>query len=511
MALPAYVSIPTSCQVKTICTLILSFAPMLIWPHSASHSSQASSLPAPSQKSSHLHSSHGGHSNYRPCPSPTATATVQPYSDMDNTHFVPSPFFEHHIRTTDSETQSSPSPSEQPRFDSTFTANSLSSSETGWPSEASGSLVAQLAQNNPTPSSGPDATSLSLRVKIAAGIGIGLGILILIAVVLAILWFRRRQKRNQTRFAAEGLECEPKPSFEENSAKSPVAQAEVISSQNISWVGDGRDTSPETRSLPLIGPRLTALNTTIPGKNDLRSSSASKLITTSISSPGFLGDAHATFKFLDQSAPVAVPPTLAKEARSPVSPEQSPLGYFSNVPPSPEERLPPNTNQQNLSVDLDPSPLATKNSLEFFLPILQQESKDAATTPLTSPSIIPNSPQKRITPAVKRTGERAHLRDHPHPLRSYSSGSRGTLADPPNQNQREPSTDIGNNNTPGSSKFTRGGSTSSRTNNESTSLKANNNNDDDPAVVQNFSRKIGSIRSRQVQVREVTGPPPAAD
>lgn len=493
---------------------------MLIWPHSVSHSSQASSLPTHtpshslptlSQTFSHLHSSHGGYSNHLSCPSPTATATGRPDCDMDNTRLVSRPYLKIYIGGTISETQSSTSPSEQPRVNSTFTANSLSSSETGWPSKASGSLVAQSAQNDPTPSSGPDETSLSLRVKIGAGIGIGLGVLILIAVALAILWFRRRQKRSQTGFAAEGLECEPKPSFEENGAKSPMVQTEVISSQDQSWVGDGRDTSPETRSLPLIGPRLTALNTTIPGKNDIRSSSASKRITTSISSPGFLGDAHATFKFLDQSTPVAVPPTLAKEARSPVSPEQSPLGYFSNVPPRPEERLPPNTNQQNLSVALNPSPLATENPLEFFLPILQQESKDATTTPLTSPSIIPNSPQKRITPAVKRTGERAHLRDHPHPLRSYSSGSRGTLADPPNPSQHEPSRDIGNNNTPGSSKFTRGGSTSSVKNNENASLNANNNNDDDPAVVQNFSRKIGSIRSRQVQVREVTGPPTAVD
>lgn len=504
MALPAHVSIPISCQATLISTLILSFAPMLICPQPASRSLQVSSRathspshspPTLSQASSRLPSPHGGHPNYLPSPSPTTTATRR--CESDNTLPV-RPVFKFYS----SETQSSPPASEQHSVDSTFTTKYLSSSETGRLSEASGSVMAHLAQHDPTPSSKSDETSSSPRVKIGAGIGIGLGILILIAVVLAIYWFRRRQKQNQRRLAAEGLECEPKPSFEENGAKSPRAQAEIISSQDLSWLGDGRDISPETHSLPLIGPRLTALNTTMPRKNDLKSSSASKLITTSISSPGLLGDAHAAFRFLDQSVPVAVPPTLAKEARSPVSPEQSPLGYFSNVPPSPEERLPPNTSQQNPSVDLDPSPLATKNSLEFFLPILQQESKDATTTaPLTSPSIILNSPQKGITTGVKRTGgERAHhLRDHPQPLRSYSSAGRRTLADPP-INQREPS--IGNkNNTPGSSKFTPGGSTA--TVKDSSSLEANNN--DDPAAIQNFSRKIGSIRSRQV--REVTGPP----
>lgn len=510
MALTAHVSIPISCQATTICTLIVSFAPMLIWTHPASQASSlptrfpSHSLPTHSLTPSHFHSCHEGHSNHLLCPSPTATTTVS-----ETTQSSPSASEQTSVDstfTTNSLSQSSPSTSKQPNVNPTFTMNSLSSSETGRPSETSGSVAVKLAQNDPTSSSSPDETSLSPRVKIGAGIGIGLGILILIAVVLAILWFRRRQKHNRTRFAAEGLVCETKPSFEENSARSLSVQAEVITSQDLSWVGDGMDTSLETRSLPLIGPRLTALITTIPRKNDLRSSSASKLITTSISSPGFLGDAHAAFKFLDQSAPVAVvPPTLAREAQSPVSPEQSPLGYFSKVPPSPEENLPPNINQQNPSLDLGPSPpLATKNSLEFFFPILQQqepESKDATTTiPLNSPSIIiANSPQKSITTDVERTGERAHLRDHPQPpLRSYSSSAsiKRTLADPPNQNQqREPSTtDIrNNNNTSGSSNFTRGGLTSAVTVknlNESTSLNAsNNNNVDDPAAtIQNFSR-----------------------
>lgn len=473
---------------------------MLIWTHPASHSLQARSLPTHSpahspstlsQAPSHLSFPYGGHRNQLLCPPPTTTVTRRSFCYRI-------PVFKL-FTTTASETQSSPSASEQPRVNSTFITKSLSSSETGRQSEASGSVSAPLAQHGPTASSKPDKTSSSPRVKIGAGIGIGIGlgilILILIAVVLAILWFRRRQNHNQRRFAAEGLECEPKPSFEENSAKSPRVQAEAISSQDLSWLGDGRDISPETHSLPLIGPRLTTLNTTIPGKNDLKSSSTSKVITTSRSSPGLLDDAHAAFKFLDQSAPVAIPPTLPKDARSPVSPEQSPLGYFSNVPPSPEEILPPNTSQENnpSAVDLNTSPLATKNSHEFFMPILQQESKDAATTPLASPSIIIlNSPQKSITPDLKRTGERAHLRDHPQPLRSNSSASRGTLADPPNH--REPS--IGkNNNTPGSSNFTPGGSTT---------VKDTNNNDD-PAAIQNFSRKIGSLRSRQVW--EVTGPP----
>lgn len=492
MALPAHVSISISCQAMLISTLILSFAPMLILPHPASHSLQARAPPTHSstlppatlpQAPSHLPSSYGGYLNRSSSPPPTTTATQQSFRGTSS-------FFNSNKSTT-SETQSSPSASEQTRVNPTLIPKSLSSSETGRPSKASGSVAAPLAQYSPTASSRPDKTSSSPKVKPGAGIGIGIGILILIAVVLVILWFRRRQNHNQRRFAAEGLECEPKPSFEENSAKSPRVQAEAISSQDLSWLGDGRDISPESHSLPLIGPRLTALNTTIPRKNDLKSSSASKLITTSISSSELLGDAHAAFKFLDQSAPVAIPLTLAKEARSPVSPEQSPLGYFSNVPPSPEEILPPNTRQENPSaVDLNASPLATKNSGEFFLPILQQESKVAATTSLASPSIIIlNSPHKSITPDVKRTGERAHLRDHPKPLRSYSSASQGTLVDPPNH--RKPSTDIGNNNTPGS---TPGGSTT---------VKDNNN--DDTAAIQNFSRKIGSLRSRQV--REVTGGP----
>lgn len=419
---------------------------------------------------------------------PTATATRQSFCNTDNIH----PCLLKPCITTTSETQSSPSSFEQPRVKSTFTT---SSSETGRPCEASKSGAAQFAQHGPASSHKPSKISSSSRVKIGAGIGIALGILILIAVISAILWFRRRQNHNQRGFAAEGPECETKPSFEENSAKSPWVQAEVISSQDLSWLGDGRDISPGTHSWPLIGPRPTALNTTIPRKNDLKISSASELIPTSTCSPGLLGDAHAAFKFLDQSAPGAVPPTLAKEARSPVSPEQSPLEYFPNVPPSPEEILPPNTGQENSSVNLDSSPLAT-NSFEFFLPNLQQESEDAATTPLASPSIILNSPQKSITPGVKRTGERGHLRDHAQPLRSYTSASRGTLPDPPNH--REPS--IGNN-TSGSSNFTPGRSTTAVKDNSS--LDANN--DDAPAAIQNFSRKSGSLRSRQV--REVTGPP----
>lgn len=517
-------------SIVEISTLILSFAPMMIWPRSTSHSFKASPLPTlspshsppthspshspptlspshspptHSQARSQLPSPHGGHPNHLFCLSPTATATRRAFCDPDNPYHVPLPQLKVYS-TTSSETRISSPASEQPSVDSAFTTESLSSSETGRQSEASGSVAAQSRQDDPTSSSRPHETSSSPRVKIGAGIGIGLGILILIAVV-AILWFRRRQKQNQRRVAAEGLECEPKPSFEENSAKSPRVQPEAISTQDRSWLGDGRNVSPETHSLPLIGPRLTPLNTAIPRKNDLKSSSASKLITTSIASPGLLGDANAAFKFLDQSAPVAVPPTLAKEARSPVSPEQSPeqspLGYFSNAPPSPEEILPPlpNTSQENPSVDLDPSPLATKNSLEFYLPILQQESKDATTTPLTSPSMILNSPQKSITTDVKRTGQRAqHLRDHPQPLRSYSSASRGTLADPPNH--REPS--IGNNNTAGSSNFTPGRSNTVK---DSSSSSLDANNDDPAAAIQNFSRKIGSIRSRQV--REVTGPP----
>lgn len=528
MASPAHVSIPISCQATLISTLILSFAPMLIWPHPASRYLQASSIPTHSsshstrptfsQAPSHFPSPYGGHSNHRSCPPPTATATRRAFCDTDNTHLVHPPFYKFLIATT-SETQSSSPASEQPSVDSTFTTNSLSSSETVRPSEAPGSVMAQWAQDVPNYSSEPEKTSSGPRAKIGAGIGIGiaLGILIiLIAVVLAIHWFRRRQKQNQRHFAAEALECEPsKPSSGENSARSPRVQAEVISSQDRSWLGEGRDIFSETHSLPLVGPRLTALNTTVPRNNELNSSSASKLITTSTSSPGFLGDAHAAFKFLDQSAPVAVvPPTLAKEARSrsPVSPEQSPLGYFSNVPPSPEERPPPNTDTslENASVDLDPLPLiATKNSIEFYLPtpVLQLESKDAATTtPLTSPSIILNSPQKRIiTTDAKRTGERApqHLRDHPQPLRSYSltgPASRGTLATGP-PNYREPPPSIGNNNTntPGSNNFTAsGGSTTVKDGSSSSSLDATNN-DDDPAAIQNFSRKIGSIRSRQVR------------
>lgn len=477
MALPAHVPIPISCQVALISTLILSFAPMLIWSQASSYPSQTSSLPTVTEASSHLDSS-----GLRPPP----TATRLSLCDTDNTHHT---FPTKYLATT-SGTQSSPSTSEQSSVDSTFTTSSLSSSETGRSSETSELIATALGQYSPTSSSKPDKTSFSPNVKIGAGIGIGLGILILIAMALAILRFRRRQDHKQRRFAAEGLECKPKPSFEENSANSRRVQSDVISSQDLSWLGDGRDISPETRTLPLIGPRPTALSTTIPRRNDFNSSSASKLITTSISSPGLLGDAHAAFKFLDQAAPVAIPPKLANKARSPVSPQENPLGYFPNVPPSPEERLPPNTSQEHPSVDLDPSTLVTKNSRDLFLPTLQQKSKDAA-TPIASPPIILNSSQS-ITPEVKPIGEGAHLRDQPQPLRSKSSASRGTLANPPNH--REPN--IGNN-TPGSNS-TPGGSTTVK---DTTSLNAN----DDPAAIQNFSRKIGSLRSRQV--REVNGLP----
>ena len=463
-----------------ISTLILTFAPILIWSQSASNPSRSSYLPtqspsqsppSSSQTSTHSPSTYTSHPNDSLCPSPTPRSSC----GTDNTQSRPS--------------------------------------KTGRPSRTSESIVTSLSEHRPTsislldktsssqalpdkPSSSPalpdktssssDKTSSSPGMKIGAGISIGLGILILVAVALAILLFRRRQNHNKRSFVAEGLKCEAKPSFEENSAKSSTVRSEVISSQDLLWLGDGRDISPETRSLPLTGPRL---NTTIPLKNEIKSSSASKLITDSTSSRGPLNDADSAFKFLDQSAAVAIPSTLAKESRSPVSPEVSPLGYFSNVPPSPEKTLPPNTSQKHPSVDSDPSPLAKKNSREFFLPILPQELKDVATR-FASSSIILNSPQS-TTPEVKPTGERAHLRDYPHPLRSNSSASRGTLADLPNHG--EPS--IGNN-TPGSNS-TPGRST---TVNDS-SLDAK----DDSAAIQNFSRKIGSLRSRQV--REVYGPP----
>lgn len=481
MALPAHISVPISCQAMLISTLILSFAPVLIWSQPASHPSQASSLSTHSQASSHLPSPHAEPTNTSLCPSPTATAAPRVFCDTDNTYPTLLSLLRLYLAATP-ETQSSPSASETARVNSTFTTKPLSSSETGRSSEASGPIATPLAQYGPVTSSKPDKTSSSPGMKIGAGIGIGLGILVLIAVALAMLWFRHRQNHNKRSFAAEGLECEAKPSFEENSAKSPRVRSEVTSSQDLICLGDGRDISPETHTLPPIGPRLTALNTTIPRKNDFKSSSASKLITTSISSPGLLGDAHAAFKFLDQSAPVA------KEARSPVSPEEGPLGYYSNVPPSPEETLPPKTSQELPSVELGPSSLATKNSRGFFLPILQHESEDAA-KPF---SIILNSPQS-IASTVKPTGERAHLRDHPQPLRSNSSASRGTLADPPNH--RVPN--VGNY-TPGSNS-TSGGSTIVK----DSSLDAK----DDSAAVQNFSRKIGSLRARQV--REVNGPPAA--
>lgn len=467
-----------------ISTLILSFAPILIWSHSASHPSRSSSRPTHSpfqsppsysQASSSSPSTHTSHPN-GVCPSPTATATPRSSCGTDNTQARPS------------ETKSFPSASEKARRNPTFTTNSLSSSKTGWPSGASESIITPLSQHRLTSSSMPEKTSSSPGMKIGAGIGIGLGILILVAVALAILLFRRRQNHNKRSFVAEGLEYEAKPSFEENSAKSSRVRSEVISSQDLLWLGDGRDISPETRSLPLTGPRL---NTTIPLTNEIENSGASKLITASTSCRGLLNDTHAAFKFLDQSAPVAIPSTLAKESRSPVSPEESPLGYFSNVPPIPEKISPPNTSQKHPSVDSDPSPLAKKNSREFFLPIFPQELKDVA-TPFASSSIILNSPQS-ITPEVKPTGERAHLRDYPHPLRSNSSASRGTLADLPNHS--EPN--IGNN-TPGSNS-TPGGSTTVK----DSSLDAK----DDSAAIQNFSRKIGSLRSRQV--REVYGPPAA--
>lgn len=436
-----------------ISTLILTFAPILIWSQSASNPSRSSYLPTQSPSQS------------PPSSSQTSTHSPSTYTSHPNDSFCPSPTPRSSCGTDN--TQSRPS-------------------NTGRPSRTSESIVTSLSEHRPTSISLLDKTSSSPGMKIGAGIGIGLGILILVAVALAILLFRRRQNHNKRSFVAEGLKCEAKTSFEENSAKSSPVRSEVISSQDLLWLGDGRDISPETRSLPLTGPRL---NTTIPLKNEIKSSSASKLITDSTSSRGPLNDADSAFKFLDQSAPVAIPSTLAKESRSPVSPEVSPLGYFSNVPPSPEKTLPPNTSQKHPSVDSDPSPLAKKNSREFFLPILPQELKDVATR-FASSSIILNSPQS-TTPEVKPTGERAHLRDYPHPLRSNSSASRGTLADLPNHG--EPS--IGNN-TPGSNS-TPGRST---TVNDS-SLDAK----DDSAAIQNFSRKIGSLRSRQV--REVYGPP----
>lgn len=333
--------------------------------------------------------------------------------------------------------------------------------------------------------------SPSLGVKIGAGVGIGLGILILIALASAILWFRRRQKHSQRKITMDGLECGPKPSFEEASAKSSRLRSDVTSPQDLSWLRDKRNISP----VPLCGPRLTVLNTTIPRTGDLKSSSASKLITDSVSSPGLLGDAHAAFRFLDQSAPMAVPATLANEARSPVSPEENPLSFFPNVPPSPEEiLLPPNTmGQAHPSVALDTLPLATKKSHEFFLPVPQHESKDASTPPpsTTSPSIIILDSSQSIAPKVRPSGVRAHLRDHhPQPLRSNSSASRPTLADLPNH--REPSNIASSN--PLRSDSTAGGPTTTTSGKDSLDAK-----DDSAATIQNFSRKIGSLHLRQAR------------
>lgn len=426
---------------------------------------------------SHLSSSHLGLPNTILCQSPTVTATQRscchdPYRVLNVNS------------ATTLETQSSPSASGSITGTTSPTIISLLSLETGESSEASESI--------PTPTSEPRyKASQNPGMKIGAGIGIGILILILIVLALAIL-IRRRQNHNHGLLTMDGLECEPKPSFEESSAKSPRDRPDVISSQVASWLGDGRNISPETHTLPLCGPRLTALNTTIPRIDGFKSSSDSKLVTNPISSPGLLGDAHAAFRFLDQSGPMAVPTTLANEARSPVSPEESPLRFFPSVPPSPEEILPPNTSQEHLSVDLDPPPLTTKNSHEFFSPIPQQGLKDA-TRPYASPSIIRDSPQS-IPRAVRPSGVRAYSRDHPQPLRSNSSASRKTLADPPNHREAN----IANN--PPGSDSTAGGPTIT----VKDSLDAKN---DSAATIQNFSRKIGSIRSRQT--REVDSPPPA--
>lgn len=417
--------------------------------------------------SSHWSSSYLGPRNGFSHSSPTGTAIHRSCYDTGRAFFP----------DTTLKTLSSTSASRRCKVNTSPTIKPSTILETGRSSEASESTPAPYGQHSPIHATEPqDKTSPSPRMKIGAGIGIGigLGILILIALTMAILWFRRVQNHNQRKPTMNGLEREPKPSFEEDSAKSPRVRSDGISSQDLSWLADGRNISPETHNLPLCGPHLTVLNTTIPRTDDLKSSSASKLIKNSISSPGLLGDAN---RFLNHSVPMTVPGTLANEARSPVSPDENPFVFFPNVPPSPEEIFPPNTRQAHSSVDLDPPPtLAAKKSHEFFLPISQQESKD----PSASSLIILDSPQS-ITPEERSGGVRAHLRDNPQQLRSNSSASRGTLADPPNHREANIA-----NNSPGSNSTAVGPTTTVKD-----SLDAKN---DSPATIQNFSRKIGSLR-----------------
>lgn len=362
--------------------------------------------------SSHWSSSYLGPGSGSSQSSPTGTAIHRPCHDTVRA-FPPD---------TTLKTPSSTSTSQRCKVNTSPTIKSSTSLGTGRSSEASESTPAPYGQHSPTPTTEPqDKTSPSPRMKIGAGIGIGiglgLGILILIALTLAILWFRRLQNHNQRKTTMNGLEREPKPSFEEDSAKSPRVRSDGISSQDLSWLADGRNISPETHNLPLCGPHLTVLNTTIPRTDDLKSSSASKLIKNSISSPGLVGDAN---RFLNHSVPMAVPGTLANEARSPVSPDENPFVFFPNVPPSPEEIFPPNTRQ-------------------------------------------------------------AHLRDNPQPLRSNSSASRGTLADPPNHREANIA-----NNSPSSNSTAVGPTTTVK---DSSDAK-----NDSPTTIQNFSRKIGSLR-----------------
>lgn len=357
------------------------------------------------------------------------------------------------------------------------TVKSHTSAETVSSSEASESIPTHLKQHSPSQSAEPqDKTSTSPRINIRAAVGIGLGILIFMALALAILWFRHRQNHNQRKPTMNVLEREPNPSFEEDSAKSPRVRSDGLTSQNHSWLADGRNIERETHKLPLWGPGLSVLNTTTHSTDDVKSSSASKPIKNSIYSSGPLGDADAASRFLDQSVPMAVPGTLASEARSSVSPEENPS-------PSSEEMFPLCTRQAHSSRDLDPPPhLAARKSHEFFLPISQQESKDAP-SPSASSFIILDSPQS-ITPEVRSGGVRAHLRDNPHPLRSNSSASRGTLADPPNHRK----TNIANH-SPGGNSAAVGPAITGED-----SLDAKN---DSAATIQNFSRKIGSLHSRQ--------------
>ena len=367
--------------------------------------------------SSHWSSSYLGPRNDFSYSSPSGTATQRCCYDTGRARFP----------DTTLKTLSSTSACRRFTVNTSPTIKSLTFLETGWSSEASESIPTPFGQHSPTPSTEPrDKTSPSPGMKIGAGVGIGLGILILILIALAfaILWFRRRQNHHQRKPTMNGLEREPNPSFEGDSAKSPRVRSDGISSQDHSWLADGRNISRETHKLPLCGPGLTVL-----------------------------------------------------------SPEENPLVIFPNVPPSSEGIFPPNTRQAHSSVDLDPPPpLAAKKSHGFVLPISQQESKDAS-SPSASSLIILDSPQS-ITPEVRSGGVRAHLRDHPQPLRSNSSASRGTLADPPNHRE----TNIANN-SPGSNSTAVGPTTTVKD-----SLDAIN---DSAATIQNFSRKIGSHRSRQ--------------